>query len=106
MSDDPNSDNLYAAMEAFLGGTVHEWPIPPREKPGFLNRWDRQVEKQINEALELALLPTIDEGFRRRWWEEYRFGQIHEDAGGFLWRCWCRAMQQPNVFLTRYGRGY
>lgn len=100
MSDDPNSEGLFAIFEVHFGDVIHQWPkpsLPPRVV------WSDD-DDQINTVLWYAQLPAIDDGFRRRWWEEYRFGQIHEDVGGFLWRCWCRAMQVPNVFLARYGR--
>jgi len=106
MTPERNSENLYAALEVFLDGPVHVWPLPARRRPSILSHAERRAEKKINAALKLAWMPPIDEGFRRLFWEEYGFGQIHEDAGGFLWRCWCRAMQQPNEFLTRYGRGH
>lgn len=106
MREPDNSEDLLAVLEAAFGGLVYDWPWPARWKPGRLDRKARRDEARINAALAVALLPPIDDGFRRRFYEEVRFGQADEDAGGYLWRCWCRAMQQPNMFLSRYGRGY
>lgn len=101
-----DSDDLFAVLEAAFGSTIHDWPSPEQRKPGLLDWKARRDEDRINKALAFADLPPIDDGFRRRFYEEVEFGQIDEDAGGYRWRCWCRAMQQPNMFLTRYGRGY
>lgn len=106
MREADNSEDLFAVLEAAFGGLIYDWPSPARSKLELLTRQARRDEARINKALAFAGLPPIDDGFRRRFYEEVEFGQIHEDAGGYRWRCWCRAMQQPNMFLTRYGRGY
>lgn len=92
---DPNSDIIYAALEREFGGSIHGWPRPDT------TIWDRAL---VDRALAAVGLPATDNAFLMRFWREWQHGQLDEDAGGFLWRCWCAALQAPNEFLTRYGR--
>ncbi|WP_279482215.1 hypothetical protein [Aureimonas sp. SK2] len=92
---DPNSDAIYAALEREFGGPIHGWPLPDGSVMSRI---------RINPALAAVGLPSADDEFAGRFMDELQHGQIDEDFGGFLWRCWCAALEIPNEFLERYGR--
>lgn len=93
----PADDERYDAMcKAFGTRTCHGWPMIPREKPRWWQRRMRRVERSINETIASVGHDPITEEDRAAYWKQVRMGQgIYEDAGGYIWRCWCAALSLP-----------
>lgn len=80
--------------KAFGAAHPFSWPRPAAAAPGLFSR-HAPDERRINAALATIGRPPI-QGFRDRWHSELAAGQYtHEDAGGFLWRCWAAALDVP-----------
>ena len=89
-------DRVLALMMAGFGTTVYFWPVPRSTPPKWWQRNDRKQEKPIIAVVSALGLGPVDQDFRDRFWEQRRYGQgVYEDAGSYLWRCWCAALRLP-----------
>lgn len=88
---------FYVLCGVFGSMHPHGWPVPPR---GHFCKADERIDK----ALKLIGSDrTCDAAFRDVHWTESRKGQyVHEDAGGYMWRCWAASIG----FLVADGTTY
>ncbi len=93
-SQDP--DAVFEVLSKHFGTTIHGWPPIPIERARWWQVWLWERDSIIDAALHTIGRTPFTAQMGRRYWRQIRFGQdVCEDAGGYVWRCWCAALGLP-----------
>lgn len=89
-------DEMHDRLSKEFGTTIWKWPPILRRAPRWWQRSMKRQEARVNSALAAVGKGPVTLGMRDLFWEQIRLGQdIYEDAGGYVWRCWCAALGLP-----------
>lgn len=88
-----NDEVMSRLTHAF--GSFFDWPILSRVEPRWWQFTDWLEACDVNEMLEKANLPPINQDGRDAYHEQVALGQGYDDAVGFRLRCWCAGLGQP-----------
>ena len=89
-------DRVHEALMKHFGTTIHGWPTIPREPARWWEFWLWKRDREINRALAAIGWHALTAQTCRRYWRQVSYGQdVVEDAGGYVWRCWCAALGLP-----------
>lgn len=87
----------FAALGEFFGH-AHPWHWP-RFPMRRTRNWLQISARRTDALIDAAFLSTVGRRFSDadcgRFHAERLKGQLFEDAGGFLWRCWAAALGIP-----------
>lgn len=89
-------DRVFAMLSEHFLDTIHHWPAFPPERARWWQVWLWDRDAKIDAAMKAIGWPRFTNQMCRRYWKQVRYGQdVCEDAGGYLWRCWCAALGLP-----------
>lgn len=82
-------------LEKFFGGLIHDWPPLPRRRARWWEFSAKRADAKIDAALASVGCGPFTPAMSDRYWKQVSVGQIYDDAGGYIWRCWCAALNLP-----------